>query len=100
MTMKTTEFLEITAAADGGKHKVKGVAYSGGKMRLFGWSRPVVVDLSGMSIPGDVPLLTDHTNDTESRIGLVSTSKTSIGLEITGEIVAGGDAAENIVTPG
>lgn len=98
--MKTTEFLEITAAADGGKHKVKGVAYSGGKMRLFGWSRPVVVDLSGMSIPEDVPLLTDHTNDTESRIGLVSASKTSIGLEITGEIVAGGDAAENIVTQG
>ena len=98
--MKTTEFLEITAAADGGKHKVKGVAYSGGKMRLFGWSRPVVVDLSGMSISSEVPLLTDHTNDTESRIGVVSATKTGIGLEITGEIVAGGDAAENIITQG
>ena len=100
MTMKTTEFLEITAAADDGKHKVKGVAYSGGKMRLFGWSRPVVVDLSGMSISSEVPLLTDHTNDTESRIGVVSATKTGIGIEITGEIVAGGDAAENIVMQG
>ena len=98
--MKTTEFLEIVAAAKDGKHKVKGLAYSGGKMRLFGWSRPVVVDLSGMNIPGDVPLLTDHTNFTEGRIGLVTATLTESGLEIAGEIVAGGDAAENIITQG
>ncbi|MBQ9740634.1 MAG: Mu-like prophage major head subunit gpT family protein [Kiritimatiellae bacterium] len=98
--MKTSEFLEIIAAAKDGKHKVKGLAYSGGKMRLFGWSRPVVVDLSGMNIPGDVPLLTDHTNYTEGRIGLVTATLTESGLEIAGEIVAGSDAAENIVTQG
>ena len=40
----TSEFLEITAAAAGGKHpKVSGVAYGGGKMTLWGWSKPVVV---------------------------------------------------------
>ena len=100
MKMKTSEFLEIVAAAKDGKHKVKGLAYSGGKMRLFGWSRPVVVDLSGMNIPGDVPLLTDHTNFTEGRIGLVTATLTESGLEIAGEIVAGSDAAENIVTQG
>ncbi len=98
--MKTSEFLEIIAAAKDGKHKVKGLAYSGGKMRLFGWSRPVVVDLSGMNIPGDVPLLTDHTNFTEGRIGVVTATLTECGLEIAGEIVAGSDAAENIVTQG
>ena len=47
--MKTNEFLEITAAAGGKAPKVKGLAYSGGKMRLGGWSRAVVVDLSGMT---------------------------------------------------
>ena len=98
--MKQNEFLEITAAANGGKHKVKGLAYSGGKMRLFGWSRPVVVDLTGMNIPESVPLLTDHTNYTEGRIGLVTATLTESGLEIAGEIVSGGDAAENIVTQG
>ena len=42
-TETTSEYLEITAAqGDGGKHKVAGLAYGGGKMRLFGWSRPVV----------------------------------------------------------
>ena len=98
--MRTTEFLEIIAAAQNGKHKVKGLAYSGGKMRLFGWSRPVVVDLSGMNIPGDIPLLTDHTNFTEGRIGVVTATLTDGGLEITGDIVAGNDAAENIITQG
>ena len=98
--MKTSEFLEIIAAAKDGKHKVKGLAYSGGKMRLFGWSRPVVVDLSGMNIPGDVPLLTDHTNFTEGRIGVVTATLTESGLEIAGEIVAGSDVAENIITQG
>ena len=98
--MKTSDFLEIVAATKDGKHKVKGLAYSGGKMRLFGWSRPVVVDLSGMNIPGDVPLLTDHTNFTEGRIGVVTAALTESGLEIAGEIVAGSDAAENIVTQG
>ena len=98
--MKTSEFLEIVAAAKDGKHVVKGLAYSGGKMRLFGWSRPVVVDLSGMNIPGDVPLLTDHTNYTEGRIGVVTATLTESGLEIAGEIVAGSDVAENIVMQG
>ena len=98
--MKQNEFLEITATANVGKHKVKGLAYSGGKMRLFGWSRPVVVDLTGMNIPESVPLLTDHTNYTENRIGVVSASVGETGLEITGEIVAGGEAAENIVSQG
>ena len=52
--------------------KVKGLAYSGGKMRLFGWSRPVVVDLSGMTVPESVPLLANHENHTLGRVGLVA----------------------------
>ena len=50
----TSEFLEITAASGGRKPHVKGVAYSGGKMRLFGWSRPVVVDMAGLAVAGQM----------------------------------------------
>ena len=76
--MKTTsEFLEITAASGGKKPSVKGLAYSGGKMRLFGWSRPVVVDMAGMNIPESVPLLTNHVNDTLCRVGVVMATKGS-----------------------
>lgn len=99
--MKTTsEFLEITAASGGKKPSVKGLAYSGGKMRLFGWSRPVVVDMAGMAVAGRIPLLTNHVNDTMCRVGVVTAKVADEGLVIEGEIVADGVEAENIVSQG
>ena len=95
-----SEYLEITAAKDGGHPKVAGVAYSGGKMRLFGWSRPVVVDLSGMAIPESVPLLANHENHTLGRVGLVSTKVEANHLMISGDIVADGELADAIVAQG
>ena len=98
--MKTTEFLEIIAAAQDGRHKGKGLAYSGGKMRLFGWSRPVVVDMAGLAVAGQIPLLTNHVNDTLCRVGVVTAKVADEGLVIEGEIVAEGAEAENIVSQG
>ena len=99
--MKTTsEFLEIVAASGGRKPTVKGVAYSGGKMRLFGWSRPVVVDMAGMSIPESVPLLANHENHTLGRVGVVTAVMSEGHLEISGEIVSDGELAETIVAQG
>ena len=98
--MKTNEFLEITAAAGGKAPKVKGLAYSGGKMRLFGWSRPVVVDLSGMSVPESVPLLANHENHTLGRIGVVAAMVEDGHLNISGDIVAEGELSESIVSQG
>jgi hypothetical protein len=100
MKTKTDEFLEITAASGGGKPKVRGLAYSGGKMRLFGWSRPVVVDLSGLNVPESVPLLADHENETLARVGVVKPSVEDGTLVIAGEIAADGDLAEHIVAQG
>jgi len=99
---KTSEYLEITAAKDGGdgKHKVAGLAYSGGKMRLFGWSKPVVVDLSGMTVPESVPLLANHENHTLGRVGVVNAKAENGHLAIAGEIVAEGELAEAIVAQG
>lgn len=100
--MKTkSEYLEITAAKDGGgKHKVSGLAYSGGKMRLFAWSKPVVVDLSGMTVPESVPLLANHENHTLGRIGVVNAKAEDGHLVMSGEIVADGELAEAIVAQG
>ena len=97
---KTSEFLEIVAASGGRKPTVKGVAYSGGKMRLFGWSRPVVVDMAGMTIPESVPLLANHENHTLCRVGVVNASFAAGRLEISGEIVSEGELAETIVAQG
>jgi len=91
-----SEFTLIEAAG-GAKPKVVGLAYSGGKMNLPGWKHAVVVDLAGMEIPETVPLLTNHENKTDARVGMVSASVKNNALEITGEIVSEGKDAADIV---
>jgi len=91
------EFLLIEAAADGSKPRVMGLAYSGGKMNLPGWKFPVVVDLSGMQIPEQIPLLLNHENLTASRVGMISAKVEQNTLTIEGEIIAKGEQADGIV---
>lgn len=98
--MTTETYLEITAAASGEEKKpakVAGVAYTGGKMRLWGWDEPVVVDLAGLAIDEEVPLLVDHYNAVKARVGVVTATANNGILAISGEIVGEGDDAENIV---
>ena len=90
----------LIEASNGAKPKVVGVAYSGGKMNLPGWRHPVVVDLAGMEIPESVPLLTNHENKTDSRIGLISAAVRNNALEITGEIVSDSRDAADIIAQG
>lgn len=90
----------LIEASNGAKPKVVGVAYSGGKMSLPGWRHPVVVDLAGMEIPECVPLLTNHENKTDSRIGLISAAVRNNVLEITGEIVSDSRDAADIIAQG
>ena len=92
--------LTLIEASNGAKPKVVGVAYSGGKMSLPGWRHPVVVDLAGMEIPESVPLLTNHENKTDSRIGLISDAVRNNALEITGEIVSDSRDAADIIAQG
>ena len=94
----TSEFTLIEAA--GGRPKVAGTAYSGGKMSLPGWRNPVVVDLSGMEIPETVPLLTNHENRTDARIGMVRAKVEGSALLIEGEILSENEAAGGIVAQG
>ena len=87
----------LIEAADGGRPKVAGLAYGGGKMNLPGWKFPVVVDLAGMEIPDTVPLLMNHENKTDARVGMVNASVKDSALEITGEIVSDSPDAQDIV---
>lgn len=99
--MKNKEFLEIIASANTEKKpQVKGVAYSGGKMLLGGWAHPVVVDLTGMTVPETVPLLADHFNDINGRVGLITATINDGALEIAGEIVAEGENSMTIISQG
>ena len=93
-----SDFMLIEAS--GSKPKVAGLAYSGGKMNLPGWKFPVVVDLAGMEIPDTVPLLTNHENKTDARVGVVTASIKDSVLEISGEIVSDSKDAQDIVAQG
>ncbi|MFI4912441.1 MAG: hypothetical protein ACIAQZ_12310 [Sedimentisphaeraceae bacterium JB056] len=95
------EYLKITAAANSdSKPKVEGCAYGGGKMNLPGWDRPVVVDLEGLSISQNTPLLTNHENKTTSRIGVVNAEIQDNKLLIDGSITSSSETAEGIVEQG
>lgn len=91
-----SDFRLIEASA-GTRPRVAGTAYTGGGMRLPGWRHPVVVDLSGMEIPETVPLLTNHENRTDARVGMVRAKVAGGSLEIEGDIVSDGEAASGIV---
>lgn len=92
----------ITAAAQATIEKVhiKGVAYTGGKLRLAWWEHPVVVDLEGLDVPESVPLLTDHENRTVARIGIIEPRIEGHSLTFSGDIFLSDDeddAARGIV---
>ena len=53
-----------------------------------------------MEIPESVPLLTNHENKTDSRIGLISAAVRNNALEITGEIVSDSRDAADIIAQG
>lgn len=95
--MKTKEFLELVASANA-PTKVRGVAYSGGKMQLGGWQHPVVVDLSGMTVPETVPLLANHLNHTQGRVGVISATVEDGTLTIGGDLLADGEDGQTIVS--
>lgn len=92
--------LTVRAAADGqagNRARVQGVAYTGGKMRLGGWDKPVVIDLAGMMIPSQVPLLVNHTNETTSRMGVVVCRVDGSRLTVDGEILSSAGTAQGII---
>lgn len=68
--------------------KVQGNAYSGGPMMLGWWEYPLVIDMAGMEMPDEVPMLVDHRNETDSRVGMVKPSAVKGTLAIAGEIMA------------
>lgn len=94
--MSEAIFTIIEAAAKGAK--IMGLAYSGGKISLGGWRKPVVVNLAGVTIPEKVPLLANHSNTTSNRVGMVSARIENDGLIIEGEVLSDGPEAENIVS--
>lgn len=64
-----TAFLRLKANGKGKPKRFVIKAYSGGLLPVDGFLHPVVVDLSGLEIPGSIPILIDHEKSVEATLG-------------------------------
>lgn len=73
------------------------LAYTGGEMKLAGWDQPVVVDLAGMELPPQVPLLADHTRTVDSILGQGVATVVGGQLMVEGTIHPVGEVNQRIM---
>ena len=64
-----TAFLRLKANGKGKSKRFVIKAYSGGLLPVDGFPHPVVVDLSGLEMPGSIPILIDHEKSVEATLG-------------------------------
>ncbi|UDQ96821.1 hypothetical protein AAEX28_07120 [Lentisphaerota bacterium WC36G] len=91
----------ITAKAVNGKTlpQVAGVAYSGGTIRQAWSNKPLIVDITGIKISnGQFPLLQNHHNSPEAKLGEIIASKADNKILINGVITANNANSKNIVS--
>ena len=64
-------------------------AYDGGLLPVSGFDQQVIVDLQGLSIPGNIPILIDHQRSVEATLGQTdSIDNTGTSLVMSGPITA------------
>lgn len=80
--------------------RCRGVAYSGGAVTQWWSNAPIFIDLNGMEFAEQIPLMTDHENEVEERLGEVRCSIVDGKLMLDGEITAAGDKARKIIEDG
>ena len=84
------------AAARKGPPRASILAYNGGPMRVGGWGR-VVVDLAGLSVPDQVPLLADHRAELSGIIGHARPAIAAGRLLAEGTVSEATEAARQVV---
>ena len=96
----TPTFIVAADAGDDGKPRlprVSMIAYTGGPMRVYAWSDPVVIDFAGLKIPASVPLRFGH--DPRELVGHSEEAEIANGkLTIEGVISFETTRARSIVT--
>lgn len=66
--------------------KVAGVAYGGGEVRQWWTEKPIFIDLNGMAIAPQIPLMYNHQNDPEYRLGVITAEITGGKVMVNGGI--------------
>ncbi|NLX60483.1 MAG: hypothetical protein GXY74_15515 [Phycisphaerae bacterium] len=110
MGIEACAAVEIQAAGEGEAPKrptVNLTAYTGGMLRLAGWYRPVVIDLSGLTAADPVNLFSDgqdafHCTSMANLVGqaddvAISATKVTVRGTITGDLDSPASSASLIV---
>ena len=90
---------ELQQTAEKKTPKIHGLAYAGGLIDV-GFEHSVVIDLQGLEISPNLPLLQDHSNKMQDRLGNITATVNNHQLFVEGEIVADTPCAKNIVEQG
>lgn len=80
--------------------KVDGIAYGGGEVSQWWCPYPIVIDLAGMKISPQVPLLYNHMNEPDCRLGKVDPVIHENMLNVTGGIDSETERGKKIVDAG
>ncbi len=84
--------IEIQAAASGKAPKVTMLAYNGGEMYIAGYG-PIAIDLNGLDLPKQVPLLADHDDSLRGIVGHGQPRVQGGQLLVNGQLARSGFAA-------
>jgi hypothetical protein len=77
-------------AADGAKpRRFKIEAYNGGLLPVDGFEHPVVVDLTGLETPNQIPILIDHRKEVEATLGVTDAIENTGTALTLGGLVTG-----------
>lgn len=93
-----TAFLRLNANGAKKPKRFKIKAYSGGLLPVDGFPHPVVVDLSGLEVPGAIPILIDHEKSVEATFGLTdSIANDGRSLMLEGTVTGQSDKARQVI---
>lgn len=82
------------------KTRCEGQAYSGGPVRQWWSEYDVYIDLAGMEVASQIPLMLNHDYSPEHRLGVVDVFNGGSSLSIDGEFDGGSYVAQNIIRAG
>lgn len=88
--------VELQAAGADGTKRVEILAYSGGPMRVAGFG-DVVLNLAGMDLPQQLPLLADHNPALDRTVGSARPTIQNHRLVASGRIITSGTTAEQLI---
>lgn len=79
---------------------VSGIAYSGGPVSQWWTNLKLVIDLAGMQIAPQIPLLYNHNNDPEYRLGEITATLDGRAIKISGGVDKSTERGKFIVEAG